>query len=161
MGAVGTGQAEEMTEAEIVAFVIALEGVDLVVASEENGAPEVAWGDSFFFYDPAGDTPADRRLPFATIVTGDYPGFDEASQLDRPGVFRLNVSVGKDTFTGLFDPADTHDPAALDTPLPHPVYGPQGWISILNPGPTTSDLARTLLSESYARARTRFERRSR
>lgn len=153
-----------MTEAEIVAFVTALEGVDLVVASEDNGAPEVAWGDSFFFYDPAGDTPADRRLPFATIVTGDYPGFDEASQLDRPGVFRLNVSVGKETFAGLFDTdthdTDTHDPAALDTPLPHPVYGPQGWVSILNPGPVTSDLARTLLSESHARARARFERRS-
>jgi hypothetical protein len=45
-----------------------------VVAS---GAPEVAWGDSFFFYDPDGDAPTDRRMPFATIVTNDYDGNDK------------------------------------------------------------------------------------
>jgi hypothetical protein len=150
-----------MTEAEIVAFVTSLEGVDVVVASEEGGAPEVAWGDSFFFYDPAGDTPADRRFPFATIVIGDYPDFDMASNLDRPGVFRLNVSVSKDTFAGLFGgaPGD-HDFTTLDTPIPHPIYGAQGWVSILNPAAATSDLARELLVEGHDRARSRFHRRS-
>ena len=60
-----------MIEAEIVQFVRGLAGVAVTVASEDNGAPEVAWGDSFFFYDPDGDLPDDRRSPFATIVTGD------------------------------------------------------------------------------------------
>ncbi|MBA2472764.1 MAG: hypothetical protein H0V41_11195 [Pseudonocardiales bacterium] len=33
-------------------------------------------GRAIFFYDPDGDVPADRRFPFATIVTNDYDGFD-------------------------------------------------------------------------------------
>ena len=41
-------------------------------------------------------------MPFATIVTKDYTGFDTASDLNRPGVFRLNVGVGRDTFRALF-----------------------------------------------------------
>jgi hypothetical protein len=48
-------------------------------ADEESGAPEGSWGDWFFF------TGADHRMPFATIVEHDTPGFDEDSHLDRPG----------------------------------------------------------------------------
>ena len=77
-----------MTEEEIIEFAGGLPGVDVLTASEGNGAPEVAWGHSFFYYDPDRDIPADKRFPFATIVTSDYPGFDEASKLDRDGVFR-------------------------------------------------------------------------
>ena len=74
----------------------ALPGVEQVVASEENGSPEGAWGDRFFFVGP------DRRQPFATIVEHDVPGFDEAAQLDRPGVFRLNLDLGRAEFERLF-----------------------------------------------------------
>jgi hypothetical protein len=151
-----------MTESEIVRYVTeSLGGVDVVVASEENGAPEVSWGDTFFFYDPEGDIPADRRFPFATIVTQDYGDFDAKSQLDRPGVFRVNMCVSKETFDGLFggQDLDAHDFAALDTPIPHPVYGPQSWVSVLNPGPATSDLVRRLLAEAHERAAARHERR--
>jgi hypothetical protein len=92
-----------MTESEIVQFLASsFAGVDVVVASEANGAPEVSWGDSFFFYDPDDDVPADHRFPFATIVTQDYEGFDTRSDLDRPGVFRLNMWVSKATFQRLF-----------------------------------------------------------
>src|SRR5215470_18919263 len=91
-----------MTEVEIIRSLAGLPGVVTVVASRENRAPEVAWGDSFFFYDPDNADPDRRRLPFATIVTKDYAGFDAASELDRPGVFRLNLAVGRDRFTELF-----------------------------------------------------------
>jgi len=148
-----------MTEEEIIRFVAGLPGVAVVTASEANGAPAVAWGDSFFFYDPEGDTPADRRLPFATIVTQDYQGFDTASNLDRPGVFRLNVAVGRARFQELLDyPPDAHadqagiDYTALDRVLPHPVYATQGWVSILNPGEATGEMARSLLVDAHARA---------
>jgi hypothetical protein len=73
-------------------------GVDVVVASKENGAPEIAWGDTFFIYDPDRNLDDTRRFPFATIVTKDYGDFDNASRLDRPGVFRLNIGVSKETF---------------------------------------------------------------
>lgn len=103
-------------------------GVVAATASEATGAPEVSWGDSFFFYDPDGD-PVDRRLPFATIVTKDFEGFDTTSDLNRPGVFRLNIAVGREIYRDLIGhtPAahDQHqgefDYAALDRFLPHPV----------------------------------------
>ena len=66
-----------MTADEITAFVEGLPGVSTVVADEAGGAPEVAWGDSFFSYEQA-------KMPFATIVTKDYGDFDAFSELDRP-----------------------------------------------------------------------------
>jgi hypothetical protein len=149
-----------MTEQELVEFTTGLPGVVAITAGEENGAPEVAWGDSFFFYDPAGDLPADRRWPFATIVTKDYDGFDSSSNLNRPGVFRLNIAVGRTSFEELVGyPPAAHaehgaglDYTALDRVLAHPVYAPQGWVSILNPGDATGAQVRTLLVQAHARA---------
>lgn len=140
-----------MTEDEIREFVGALDGVDLLVAGEGDGGPEVAWGDTFFFL-------GDRRIPFATIVTKDYPDLDVQSDLDRPGVFRLNVWVTRETFARLFGD-EVVDYAALDTLMPHPVYGAQSWVSVLNPGLRTSELARALLTEAYDRAVARHKRR--
>ena len=114
-----------MTADEISAFVGGLPGVVTVVADEAGGAPEIAWGDSFFSYEAA-------KMPFATIVTKDYGDFDAFSRLDRPGVFRLNVEVGRERFEALvgYAPAahggQEHDYAALDQVLPHPVYATQG-----------------------------------
>jgi hypothetical protein len=150
-----------MTEDEIMAEAGGLGGVVVVTASEEGGAPEVAWGDSFFFYDPGGATPENQRMPFATIVTGNYPGFDEASDLDREGVFRLNLWVSRETFAGLFAGQEPADPAALDRVIPHPIYAAQSWVSILNPGERTDDQARALLREAHERAVQRFEARAR
>ena len=48
-----------MTHEETIALVAALPGVVVVTASEAGGAPEVAWGDSFFY---AGEQ---RQRPFA------------------------------------------------------------------------------------------------
>ena len=44
------------------------------------------WG-TFFLVRP------DEKFPFATIVDKDDP-YDNFSNLDRPGVFRLNIGVG-------------------------------------------------------------------
>ena len=156
-----------MTEDEIINFVAALPGVDVLTASEADGAPEVAWGDSFFFYDPDRDIPADRRFPFATIVTKDYSGFDEASNLNRDGIFRLNVSVDRHRFEELigYQPAEHTDHAAgfdysvVDAVIPHPTYARQAWVSILNPGQRTSDQVRTLIAEARDRAAARHKPR--
>ena len=64
-----------MTETEIIAFLSSLDGVVAMTASAETGAPEAAWGDSFFFYNPE-QSQANQRFPFATLVVSDYPGFD-------------------------------------------------------------------------------------
>ena len=154
-----------MTEEEILTFAAALPGVTVVTASQATGAPEVAWGDSFVYYDRPDTDPetADRRFPFATVVVHDYPGFDEASQLNRDGVFRVNVNVDKRRFEELVGYApsrhdehrDDHDYAALDTVLPHPAYGQQAWISVVNPAEHSSELVRTLLVEARDRTASR------
>jgi hypothetical protein len=128
-------------------------------ASKESGAPEVAWGDSFFFYNPD-DSAADRRFPFATMVTKDYPGFDTESRLDRPGAFRLNLAVSRDRFRQLFGfpPAEfmqrrsEFDFAALDRVIPHPGYAPQAWVCVLVPGAGTTEQLPALIAHAYERA---------
>src|SRR5690349_6304640 len=65
--------------------ILRLPGVTELIAGPGTGAPELSWGDRFYF---VGD---DRMRPFATIVVRNVPGFDERSDLDRPGRFRLNV----------------------------------------------------------------------
>lgn len=152
-----------MTADEVVEYVESeLGGTIVVVASEEGGAPEVAWGDTFFFYDPDGITSPDNRLPYATIVVNDYPGFDEASDLQRPGVFRVNAWVSKETFAQETDPADEAgiDYALLDEVIPHPVYGKQSWVSVLSPGPATETKTRELLAEAHRRAKARYEKKT-
>ncbi len=128
----------------------------VVVGTEGFGA-----GDTFFFYDPDGSTDPTRRLRFATIVTKDYGEYDNASQLDCPGVFRLNVGVGRQTFVPLFGmPSDGargeepgHDFAALDRLLPHPVYASQWWVCMLNSSDETFQREiRPLLAEAHALA---------
>ncbi len=154
-----------MTEDEIIAFAAALPDVTVETAGADSGAPEVAWGDSFVYDDPPGaePEPPDRRWPFATVVVHDYAGFDESSRLDREGVFRVNVNVGKRRFEELvgYPPSqhgarrDEHDYAELDRVLPHPEYGQQAWVCVVSPGDRTADLVRALLAEARDRAAAR------
>jgi hypothetical protein len=126
-----------------------LEGVDVVVASKEKGSPEVAWGDSFFIYDPNRDLDESRRFPFATIVTQDYGDFDDLSDLDRPGVFRLNIGVSKETYRSLFPGDGEHDFTTLDRLMPHPVYGANHFVCVLNPTEATFESIKPLLAEAH------------
>lgn len=101
-------------------------------------------GVSFFFVG------SQRKFPFATIVTSDND-FDRASKLDRPGVFRLNIGIGKASFRARFGPTNTeHDFTALDRLMPHPVYGRMYWVCVLNPSAETFEAIRPLLAEAYA-----------
>ncbi len=152
-----------MDEASITQYITdTFDGIDVVVGSRETGDPEVAWGDSFFIYDPGRQLPPNRRFPFATIVTKDYGGFDCASQLNRPGVFRLNIGVSKETYRSFFGPQPAsppvgsavetgHDFTALDQLLPHPVYASMSWVCVLNPSVATFEVVRPLLAEAYWR----------
>ena len=157
-----------MTEAEIIEFVSGLPGVVAVTASEGSGPPAAAWGDSFFFYDPEGNTAENQRLPFATLFIHDYAGWDTESHLDRDGIFRVNIALGRNGFEQLLgyappDHAAHHeefDYAASDVLLPHPIYASQGWVSILNPGERMSSQLRRLLDDAHSLAARRYMRRT-
>ncbi len=159
-----------MDEASIIQYITdTFAGVD-VVKPEVSGGPEIAWGDTFFIYDPNRNLDPQRRFPFATIVTKDYGDFDRASNLNRLGVFRLNIEVSKETYRSLFgrQPAPPgasgmvttgHDFTVLDQLLPHPVYAPQSWVCVLNPSDATFQKIRPLLAEAYDLAVSRYTRR--
>ena len=72
---------------------------------------------------------------YATIVTNDED--DQASDLERPGVFRINLGVDKATLESYASVDAEPDYTALDRILPRPVYAAQRWISILNPSWST------------------------
>jgi hypothetical protein len=88
---------------------------------------------------PNRDIDPKHRFPFATIVTKDYGDFDASSNLNRPGVFRLNIGLSKQTFQTMFGHAaesvnnGSFDFTALNQIMPHPVYAAQHWVCILNP----------------------------
>jgi hypothetical protein len=91
-------------------------------------------------------------------VTSDQ--YDSASNLNRPGVFRLNIGVRKETYQSMFGAApafpagggvvDTgHDFAALDQIMPHPIYAAMAWVCVLNPSTATFESVRPLLAEAF------------
>jgi erythromycin esterase-like protein len=146
---------------DVTARVAALADVAVVVTDEASGVPESVVGSRFFFVG------AERMTPFATVVQRDVPGWDEASRVDRPGVFRLNVRLGRERFERAFGypPARFEDHraevdfTALDRLVPHPAYGRQGWAAVLNPGPASLATVDELLRHAHAAAQRREERR--
>jgi len=151
-----------MTIAQILETVGALDGVLILAPDEGSGAPEIAWGDFFFYYAPEGQVPQNSQ-PFATIVTKDYPD-DIRSDLDPEGRWRVNIHVGRDVFrelTGQDPPTFTwSDFATADAVMPHPVYGSLAWISVVNPGEQTMAKVDELLRDAHEDARARADRRS-
>ncbi|WGX96893.1 DUF6194 family protein [Nocardioides sp. L-11A] len=151
-----------MSMDQLLETIRAFDGVLELAPGEGSAFPAIAWGDHFFYYAPDGQVPT-REQPYATIVTKNYPD-DAQSDLDEPDRWRLNIHVGTDAFLELIgeDPRSwvtTRDYAAADVVLPHPVYRGQGWVSIVNPGPSTHGLAIRLLREAHEDAQRRAARR--
>lgn len=134
-----------MTQAEVEAFVAELENVQRV----EN------FGYSFFF---VGD---DHRLPFVTIANSDND-FDNVSNLNRDGVFRINIGVSKETFKKLIAEPSSElvDYSVLDVLLPHPDYSRQHFVCILNPSDENVETTKKLIVEAHAIAAVRLQRKA-
>jgi hypothetical protein len=139
-----------MNEAEITRYITeTFPGVDLVVAS----------GNTFFFYNPDPREPPDHRFPIVTLVTNDE--YDQFSNLSRPSAFRLNIGISKQTYRALFGAPTAADGAGnksdsgydfttMNQVMPHPIYGRQYWVCVLNPSRATFQSAvQPLLAEAY------------
>ena len=96
-------------------------------------------------------------------MTKDYGDFDKLSNLDRPGVYRLNIGLSKGKFEALFgpDPLAGQDFTALDRILPHPAYWKMHWACVLNPSAGTFESVKPLLADAYQLARGRHVRAGR
>ena len=83
-----------------------------------------AGGDHYVIYDPDGDLPPALQHPFVTVVTSD--AHDQGSELDRPGVWRLNIGLPRVTYEQLLGrrpgPGQRYALTGLGR-LPHPVDG--------------------------------------
>ena len=146
-----------MTPEEILQLASEWHGILIVRPQPGDGSPEIAWGDTFLYYEPGGVMPTNRQ-PFATIVTKDYPD-DSRSELDRDGVFRVNLHPGREAFDRVASILGD-DPSELDRVILHPVYGTAGWLAVLNPSQNTAALTAELLRDAYERDRRRVERRA-
>ncbi|MDQ3003973.1 MAG: DUF6194 family protein [Chloroflexota bacterium] len=115
------------------------------------------FGYIFFFYK------TDHMVPFATIASWDNE-YERISNLDRPGVFRLNIGVSRETFQSLFGTekveVSSYDFTALDVIMPHPDYSPQNFICVLSPSEATFENIRALLAEAYEIAVRKYNRRN-
>ena len=120
--------------------------VDDIMKTFSEVETTTAFGYTFFFYR------SERKLPFATLISSDQD-YDRISNLDRPGVFRLNIGISKQTFQSLFGTAkvdvNSYDFTALDVLMPHPEYAKQHFICVLSPSEATFERIRLLLAESY------------
>lgn len=135
-----------MDQTEVEAFVAGLENVQ----REEN------YGYVFFF---VGE---DHLLSFVTIANADSE-WDSVSNLNREGVFRVNIGVSRETFDrliGVSSEDDAVDYSVLNTFLPHPEYAKQNFICILNPDGENDEKTMELITEAHAIAAKRSQRRS-
>ena len=116
-----------------------------------------SWGETGLFYNP--DRKLKRGVYFLTVKEKDGAN-DSASNLDRDGIYRVNIGITKETFQKLFTTIPARPKAggivdmdfdftAKDIIMPHPVYGWMRWICVLNPSPKTYQNLRPLLDESY------------
>lgn len=133
-----------MNESGVIEFVSKLDNVQ----QEEN------YGYTFFF---VGD---DHRLPFVTLADSDNE-YDSVSNLNREGVFRINIGVSRETFTSLLGDYNSEDIeySALNVFLPHPDYAKQNFICILNPSQDNVEKTKALIIEAHANAKKRLERK--
>ncbi len=139
------------------------------ITTEFRGVEVLELADSkFFFYHPDPAQPTDHKFPFITLVSSDE--HDTASNLNRPGVYRLNIGVSAATYRSKFGAqpgfprdggivATGHDFTALDRLMPHPVYAAMSWVCILNPSQATFEDIKPLLLEAYRLAAAKLQNR--
>src|SRR5689334_21157986 len=114
-------------------------------------------GYTFFFYRD------DHMHAFATIAsTGNE--YERISNLDRLGVYRLNIGVSRDTFQSMFGKGkvdvSAYDFTALDIIMPHPDYSSQHFLCVLSPSAATfNERIRPMLTEAYDIAKNRYNKR--
>lgn len=122
------------------------------------------WGETGLFYNP------DNRLPkgvyFLTFKEKDGPN-DKSSNINRDGVYRINLGIEKATFTQLFGalPARpsaggvvdmAYDFAMVDKIMPHPVYAWFAWVVLLSPSEESYKQLVPLIEEGYKIAVRRY-----
>jgi hypothetical protein len=129
------------------------EVIDYMMKTFPDVETTTAYGYHMFFYR------SDRKLSFATLIAADYE-YDQFSNLNRPGIFRLNIGVSKQTFQSIFGTEEVdlkdYDFTALDVIMPHPEYAQYHFICVLSPSEKSFEEIRPLLAEAHDIAARRY-----
>jgi hypothetical protein len=126
-----------------------------------------AYRERSFFYNPNSSLP--NGIYFTTIKESDGPN-DKASNLNRDGIYRLSLGVGKKQYQQLFGdvpkrPAKGEivnvdfDFTTTGMLMPHPIYAWLAWVCINNPDNQNLDLLKHLLDISYQNVLTKFSKK--
>lgn len=126
-----------------------------------------SWGESGIFYNP--NNTLKRGIYVLTVKEKDGDN-DKSSDLNREGIYRVNIGVRKSTFTGMFGyvPARPSKGGTVDMPygftqtdklLPHPVYAWMSWLCVLNPSAATFEQIKPLIKEAYEYAKEKYSKR--
>ncbi|MCC5814268.1 MAG: hypothetical protein JJT78_05890 [Leptospira sp.] len=116
-----------------------------------------AYRERSIFYNPNGTKP--KGIYFATIKESDGPN-DKSSHLDREGVYRLSIGIGKKKYQEIFGKIPDRptkggvvnidiDFQEIRKLTPHPIYAWLGWVCINNPEEKEKILIRDLFDLSY------------
>jgi hypothetical protein len=100
-----------------------------------------------------------EKLPFATIITQDNE-YDNFSNLNREGFFRINIGLDKEIFNSMFEAITNKkgleaylgvgiDFTKKDIIYPHPTYGNLYWICVVNPSDKTFETLKEYMKISY------------
>ena len=126
-----------------------------------------SWGEKAIFYNPGR---ALKRGVYILTVKEKAGNNDRGSKLNRPGIYRVNLGVRKETFVKLFGAVPQrpgaggivemdYDFSTVDRFLPHPVYAWMGWLCVLNPSEKTFEDLKPYIQEAYEYAKEKFSKR--
>ncbi|MEM8809677.1 MAG: DUF6194 family protein [Cyanobacteria bacterium P01_G01_bin.38] len=132
--------------------------------------PKESWGETSLFYNPGRVLP--NGVYFCTIKHQNGNN-DKASDLDRPGVFRVAIGLNPDTYVRLFGPKpgrplkggivvtdNNYDFTKLNELMPHPIYAWMGWAQILCPSRNQFESIFPLIEEAYKGAVRKFKKKT-
>lgn len=133
-----------MTQYELESFTAALENVQR----------DDSYGYAMYF---VGD---DHTVPFVSFVDADNE-YDTVSDLNREGVFRVNIGVGRELYDELAGTrsVDDMDFTELNVFLPHPHYAKQTFVCILNPEDVNENITIEAIAQAHALASARLARK--
>ncbi len=126
-----------------------------------------SWGERGIFYNP--NNILKRGVYILTVKEKDGEN-DKSSNLDREGVYRINIGVKKKTFIDMFGEIPKrpskgcivnmeYDFTSINNIIPHPVYAWMSWICCLSPTEKTFNKLKPLIQEAYEYAKEKYKKK--